>query len=300
MQRRRYGIQKNPVRGVSRKDHVVNRWQGNIIPYTLSSDYSDEQKKIIRLSLDSLEQISCFRFVPRSDEKDFLAFMPLDGCYSYVGKVGGTQVISLAVDCIADYIIWHEVMHAIGFEHEHQRPDRDQFIKVEYSNVQQGQLVNFEKLAPHEVDYPDDYDYQSIMHYDSHAFGRRDPVTNARLATMIPLKVGVLSEHLKTIANIQSYSESDGAIFQNGLCSTSSTHLQAMLKYCQKTCRLFSMIQLRASVPYNISRLSMMLQDPRCDKYARNGFCTDPFYERIRAKKCMKTCNLCISFKESE
>ncbi|XGW28951.1 hypothetical protein V3C99_008616 [Haemonchus contortus] len=264
LQRRRYGIQKNPVRGVSRKDHVVNRWQGNIIPYTLSSDYSDEQKKIIRLSLDYLEQISCFRFVPRSDEKDFLAFMPLDGCYSYVGKVGGTQVISLAVDCIADYIIWHEVMHAIGFEHEHQRPDRDQFIRVEYSNVQQGQLVNFEKLAPHEVDYPDDYDYQSIMHYDSHAFGRKDPVTNARLATMIPLKKGVrLDDNLKMsqsdilklnrlgkcIVSKDLYEKEENSscadtvlncerLKKNGLCSTSSSHLQAMLKYCPKTCHL--------------------------------------------------------------
>ncbi|PIO66723.1 astacin [Teladorsagia circumcincta] len=124
--------------------------------------------------------------------------MPLDGCYSYVGKVGGTQVISLAVDCIADYIIWHEVMHAIGFEHEHQRPDRDKFIRVEYINVQQGQLVNFDKLSPHEVDYPDTYDYDSIMHYDSHAFGRKDSSTGARLVTMIPLKKGViLDDNLK-------------------------------------------------------------------------------------------------------
>lgn len=49
-------------------------------------------------------------------------------------------MISLARDCIAEYIIWHEVMHAIGFEHEHQRPDRDKFIRVEYSNVQPGQM----------------------------------------------------------------------------------------------------------------------------------------------------------------
>ncbi|KIH67602.1 astacin [Ancylostoma duodenale] len=85
-------------------------------------------------------------------------------------------------------------MHAIGFEHEHQRPDRDQFIRVEYSNVQPGQMANFEKLSPHEVDYPENYDYKSIMHYDSHAFGRRDPRTNVRLATMIPLKKGVVLE----------------------------------------------------------------------------------------------------------
>uniref|UniRef100_A0A7I4YLN2 Metalloendopeptidase n=1 Tax=Haemonchus contortus TaxID=6289 RepID=A0A7I4YLN2_HAECO len=253
----------------------------------------------------------------------------------------GTQVISLAVDCIADYIIWHEVMHAIGFEHEHQRPDRDQFIRVEYSNVQQGQLVNFEKLAPHEVDYPDDYDYQSIMHYDSHAFGRRDPVTNARLATMIPLKKGVrLDDNLKMsqsdilklnrlgkciISKDLHEKEEDSncadtalnceRLKKNGLCSTSSSHLQAMLKFCPKTCRLCG---LRSTGPSSSNSHSIQGplpakdsgsddapptckdEDPRCDNYARNGFCTDPFYERIRATKCMKTCNLCISFKESE
>lgn len=54
-----------------------------------------------------------------------------------------------------------QVMHALGFEHEHQRPDRDQWIRVEYRNVQPGQMVNFEKILPYEVDYPDLYDYKS-------------------------------------------------------------------------------------------------------------------------------------------
>lgn len=70
--------------------------------------------------------------------------VPLDGCYSYVGKIGGRQTLSLAADCIADYIIWHEMMHAIGFEHEHQRPDRDSFIRVDYANVIPGQMSEFE------------------------------------------------------------------------------------------------------------------------------------------------------------
>lgn len=61
---------------------------------------------------------------------------------------GGQQVLSLAVDCVADYIVWHEVMHAIGFEHEHQRPDRDDFIRVEYANVQAGQMGQFSVLRP--------------------------------------------------------------------------------------------------------------------------------------------------------
>lgn len=57
---------------------------------------------------------------------------------------------------------------------------------------------NFEKLSPYEVDYPDTYDYKSIMHYDSHAFGRRDSSRSLILATMIPLKEGVkLNDNLK-------------------------------------------------------------------------------------------------------
>ncbi|VDM77573.1 unnamed protein product, partial [Strongylus vulgaris] len=127
LQRQRYGTNNNPVRGVSKKGNPFNRWKNNVIPYMLSAQYTAEQKKTIRDSLEDLQRISCFRFVERALERDFLAFMPLDGCYSYVGKIGGRQVLSLAVDCIADYIIWHEVMHAIGFEHEHQRPDRDNF-----------------------------------------------------------------------------------------------------------------------------------------------------------------------------
>ncbi|KHJ88653.1 astacin [Oesophagostomum dentatum] len=149
------------------------------------------RKRIIRESFVTLEKVACFRFTERTNEPDFLAIVPLDGCYSYVGKVGGRQVLSLAPDCVADYIVWHEVMHAIGFEHEHQRPDRDDFIRVEYSNVEVGQLANFEKLSSHEVDYKEQYDYKSIMHYDSLAFGRKDRRSKRRLATMVPLRVGL-------------------------------------------------------------------------------------------------------------
>lgn len=102
------------------------------------------RKQTLLSSLRYFEKVSCFKFVERTNQRDYLFIVPLEGCYSYVGKIGGRQTLSLAGDCIADYIIWHEIMHAIGFEHEHQRPDRDNFIKVEYSNVIPGQLSELE------------------------------------------------------------------------------------------------------------------------------------------------------------
>lgn len=179
-------------------------------------------------------------------------------------------MISLARDCIAEYIIWHEVMHAIGFEHEHQRPDRDKFIRVEYSNVQPGQMGNFEKLSPYEVDYPDTYDYNSIMHYDSHAFGRRDPSKNSILATMIPLKEGVkLDDNLKMsptdIRKLRRLGKCDGSGE-----SESSTQKAQDKDIC---------VDVGAD----------------CERMKKNGLCMMPFYRRLMLKNCAKTCHLCAA-----
>ena len=80
-------------------------------------------------------------------------------------------------------------MHALGLEHEHQRPDRDRHIRIEYRNMDPDKKINFEKIPQADVDLYHEYDYNSIMHYDGTAFGKIDPVTKKAMVTMIPLKV---------------------------------------------------------------------------------------------------------------
>ena len=84
-------------------------------------------------------------------------------CASLVGRRYPAQRLRLGFlfsggSCVRFNIVLHELGHAIGFYHEHQRPDRDDYI---CTNL-------FSKKDPDEtttLGYG--YDYASIMHYRS-------------------------------------------------------------------------------------------------------------------------------------
>ena len=45
---------------------------------------------------------------------------------------------TVAIDqygCLYEDLIQHETMHALGFWHEHQRPDRNNYIKIYWNNI---------------------------------------------------------------------------------------------------------------------------------------------------------------------
>lgn len=68
-------------------------------------------------------------------------------CWSTVGRKGGEQVLSLsAFGCLDRGIIQHELLHALGFYHEHTRSDRDHYVRINWANVPPGQLWNYEMI----------------------------------------------------------------------------------------------------------------------------------------------------------
>ncbi len=51
----------------------------------------------------------------------------------------GAQDVSLDDGCIASWapgVVMHELMHALGFYHEHTRPDRDTYVTINFANIQ--------------------------------------------------------------------------------------------------------------------------------------------------------------------
>ena len=61
--------------------------------------------------------------------------------------------------------IYHELFHTIGLLHEHQRDDRDQYVKFNQNNlVNPNRIKNFKKYKKIDtLGLP--YNFQSIMHY---------------------------------------------------------------------------------------------------------------------------------------
>ncbi|GBN05616.1 Astacin-like metalloprotease toxin 2 [Araneus ventricosus] len=96
-------------------------------------------------------------------------------CYSYVGQVPSPQPQPLSLGGGCEYIgtVVHELGHAVGLFHEHQRSDRDTYITVYEKNVAPGSLHNFRKTKPIDELKWATYDYTSIMHYGEYAFSKR-------------------------------------------------------------------------------------------------------------------------------
>ncbi|XP_061089991.1 hatching enzyme 1.2-like [Conger conger] len=148
------------------------------VPYTMSSRFSRYQKKRIENAMKTFNTETCIRFVPRSHQRDFISIKSRDGCYSYLGRTGGKQVLSLAkYGCVYHGIIQHELNHALGFYHEHTRSDRDQYVKINWENVAPRTIFNFKKQNTNNLNTP--YEYTSIMHYGRTAFStnRQDTIT---------------------------------------------------------------------------------------------------------------------------
>ncbi|XP_014381377.1 uncharacterized protein LOC102371087 isoform X2 [Alligator sinensis] len=128
--------------GHSRALSVVSpRWlkrKGVVrIPYILSHVYDAASMAVIQEAFADFARFTCVKFVPRSYQKDFISILPVAGCFSSVGRAGGMQVVSLDPACLqrGKGVALHELMHVVGFWHEHSRADRDKYIKISWNDI---------------------------------------------------------------------------------------------------------------------------------------------------------------------
>ena len=74
-------------------------------------------------------------------------------CYSYVGRNGGAQDLSIGDGCAYKGTIIHESMHAMGFFHEQTRLDRDKYVKINWDNILKGFLSISLYICEYKIGY---------------------------------------------------------------------------------------------------------------------------------------------------
>ncbi|RMX55571.1 hypothetical protein pdam_00001722, partial [Pocillopora damicornis] len=171
-------IESGEVRGSIK----TGKWPEAELAYEIDPSLSSQSRAmaVIQSAMREWEQKTYVRFKKRTTETAYVSFFKGSGCWSYVGRTGRKQQLSLASGCWYHGIVIHEIGHALGFYHEQSRPDRDQHVTILWENIREANKHNFKKYSTSIIDsHQTPYDYGSIMHYSSRAFSKNGKPTIA-------------------------------------------------------------------------------------------------------------------------
>ncbi|XP_063218532.1 zinc metalloproteinase nas-13-like [Bacillus rossius redtenbacheri] len=182
------GLSRNGLRAKS------SRWPDATVYYRISPAFTYREQAVILAAFDDYHNKTCVRFVPWSGQRDCLRIVKGNtGCWSSVGRLGGCQDLNLqSPGCLSQKgTAIHELMHALGFNHEHTRWERDRHVSIRWGNIQKGRENNFQKASKKTTDALGvDYDYRSVMHYSQYAFSANGQPTIEPMNKIKGMKLG--------------------------------------------------------------------------------------------------------------
>ncbi|XP_016952794.1 zinc metalloproteinase nas-1-like [Drosophila biarmipes] len=149
-------------------------WPGAVVPYEIEGAFTREELETLNNAFKEYHNRTCVRFRPRIKEKDYIAIVNKGiGCYSNPGRVGGRQEVNYQTpECMIQFgTVLHELMHAVGFYHEHNRYERDSYVRVVYANIAPFAKPNFWRYHNSSLQgFGVDYDFASVTHYPQVSF----------------------------------------------------------------------------------------------------------------------------------
>lgn len=165
------------IRFAAKATYEVNLWPNGVVPYRFDANMSTADRTAALNAMQDWEDVSAVDFVLRSGQSDFIHIRNSDSdtdpaCNSAVGVQTGQQIINVTSGCLSSFSIHHELAHALGYRHEQNRPDRDDFVTINWCNIDgstscssnsDGAAFNFQISSSSDAYGP--YDFDSVMHY---------------------------------------------------------------------------------------------------------------------------------------
>ncbi|KAK5980807.1 hypothetical protein GCK32_005646 [Trichostrongylus colubriformis] len=152
-------------------------WPDGVVPYEIAAHYNGWERGIILSAMAEFPKHTCISFRPRNaGDRYYLSinkYYNLERCFSYIGRQttfifrtpeGNVETrMRLDPSCLrfnGRGTVMHELMHIIGFYHEHQRDDRDPRVAGSATHY------NYKIYPRWSTYYMGKYDPTSIMHYN--------------------------------------------------------------------------------------------------------------------------------------
>jgi hypothetical protein len=202
----------DPVLGILNTAPYYSYWPKGILTWQLHPT-AEEARGVVYAAMNEIESKTCVRFneveAGSTPATSYIVIIPVDvSCPSTVGMpYRDWYYLALRKWDSRFYIgeAMHKLMHALGFYHEHQRFDRDDYITVIDDNIQAGEYRQFDIIP---LDYTKNvgvpYDYQSVMHFGSYAFSSNGSETIVPKQSVVILtdyytKTGLSSRDVEVI-----------------------------------------------------------------------------------------------------
>lgn len=191
------------------EDNLVNkggaslsRWPSGKIYYTVASNMGSINANKITNAVNEYNNKTNTQWIPRTNQSNYVEFIfgsssGYDG-WAHIGYIGGKQNVSLDQNISLGSVI-HEMGHTVGLYHEHCRKDRDQYVSIQWNNIQNGQAYNFDIYNSGTDIGP--FNINSVMMYwpDSYSKNGQPTIKRANGTTFTYNRTGFTTGDINTI-----------------------------------------------------------------------------------------------------